>query len=326
MDDVRPPRVPIVSPGEVQLHVSDMTATFAADVTLAAAQARLAQVGQWLPMDGDPDAPLGELVAFNSTGPLRLGYGAWRDLLLGVQFHNGRGELISAGGRTVKNVAGYDLTKFIVGSANVFGRIATLTTRTYLRPAGALLARHAPDVSIVSRLLATPLRPQWAMLTPQALWCGYLGDERTLDFYRGALGGSEPIEVTERGTSDDVAHRASLWRTRGEVTFRAAVPIAGLPQFTGLLPEHSWIADAAFGVVLGSDVASERMSFLRDAAETLGGSMRFIHHAPRSGTSHMAATSLLDCSTNPVERQIIERLKLAFDPDGTLDPLPWHSH
>ena len=63
----------------------------------------------------------------NSTGPLRLGFGAWRDLLLGAQFYNGRGELITAGGRTVKNVAGYDLTKFMVGQRGVFGRLLTLT-------------------------------------------------------------------------------------------------------------------------------------------------------------------------------------------------------
>ena len=75
----------------------------------------------------------------NSTGPLRLGYGAWRDLLLGVQFTNGRGELITAGGRTVKNVAGYDLTKFMVGSHGVFGRLVTITTRTYRRPDRALV-------------------------------------------------------------------------------------------------------------------------------------------------------------------------------------------
>ncbi len=43
--------------GKMELHESDMTATFAAEVTLAAAQARLAEVGQWLPIDGDPNAP-----------------------------------------------------------------------------------------------------------------------------------------------------------------------------------------------------------------------------------------------------------------------------
>src|SRR6185437_6903942 len=122
-------------------HQRDMTATFAAEVTLEKARAELAKIGQWIAIDGDPGSPIGELIAFNSTGPLRLGYGAWRDLLLGVQFTNGRGELISAGGRTMKNVAGYDLTKFMVGSAGVFGKIVAATVRTYRRPQGALLAR-----------------------------------------------------------------------------------------------------------------------------------------------------------------------------------------
>src|SRR5207245_449153 len=117
MSDVahRPPRQPLVPPGGHELFAADMTAAFAADVTLADAQGRLAEVDQWLPIDGDPARPLGHLVQVNSSGPLRLGYGAWRDLLLGCQFENARGELITAGGRAVKNVAGYDLTKLMVG-------------------------------------------------------------------------------------------------------------------------------------------------------------------------------------------------------------------
>jgi len=114
----------------MDLQARDMTATFSADVTLAEAQRRLAEVGQWLAVDGDASWTLGRLVEMNSTGPLRLGYGAWRYLLLGCQFLNGRGELITAGGRTVKNVAGYDLTKFMVGQGWLFGRIVTITTRT----------------------------------------------------------------------------------------------------------------------------------------------------------------------------------------------------
>src|SRR6476469_9014988 len=158
----RPTHEPLAEPGGADLHARDMTATFSAEMTLAEAQRRLGEVGQWLPVDGWPGATLGRLVEVNSTGPLRLGFGAWRDLLLGVQFLNGRGELITAGGRTVKNVAGYDLTKFMVGQGGVFGRILTITTRTYLRPTGALLARFAPDVWQINRLLPRPYRPQWA--------------------------------------------------------------------------------------------------------------------------------------------------------------------
>src|SRR5436305_5467216 len=165
----RPPRVPLVLSGQAELHVRDMTATFSADLTLAQTQRRLAEVGQWLPIDGDLHLTLRELVEQDSTGPLRTGYGAWRDLLLGVQFENGRGELISAGGRVVKNVAGYDLTKFMVGSAGAFGRILTLTTRTWLRPAAVLVARFLPATQLPADFMATALRPQWMLLTPQSL-------------------------------------------------------------------------------------------------------------------------------------------------------------
>src|SRR5437867_12271072 len=82
--EFRPDRTPLVPPGGADLHARDMTATFSADVTLENAQAKLAELGQWLPIDGDSSWTLGRLVESNSTGPLRLGYGAWRDLLLEI--------------------------------------------------------------------------------------------------------------------------------------------------------------------------------------------------------------------------------------------------
>src|SRR5947208_1670688 len=94
--EFRSNQTPLVSPGGMECFARDMTVTISADVTLGAAQAKLAELGQWLPIDGDVQSALGELVENNSTGPLRLGYGGWRDLLLGVQFLNGRGELITA--------------------------------------------------------------------------------------------------------------------------------------------------------------------------------------------------------------------------------------
>src|SRR3954470_8868266 len=166
----------LVPPGQIDHHIADLSATFSADVTLAAAQAKLREQGQWLPIDGDPEATLGSLVERNSTGPMRLGFGAWRDLLLGVQFLNGSGELITAGGRTVKNVAGYDLTKFMVGQFGVFGKIVTITTRLYKRPAGGIVATFAPNPRMIGRLLPSTARPQWALLTSDALLCGYVND------------------------------------------------------------------------------------------------------------------------------------------------------
>ena len=295
-----------------------MTATFAADVTLAEAQRRLAAFDQWLPVDGAPDRPLGELVSFNSTGPLRLGYGAWRDLLLGVQFTNGRGELVTAGGRTVKNVAGYDLTKFMVGQRGVFGRIVTLTTRTYLRPAGSVLVRHPPDYAVLLRLLPTALRPQWAALTAQELFCGYLADATTLDWYDANVRASEPLSVYRRPLEVDVEQRAFLWKhATARPSFRASVPPARVREFVEAAGLADWCADAAFGIVVGP-APDEAARTLRDAASGIGGTVTFLAQPGAHPVAEDAITS-----TNPAERRIIQRLKAAFDPDDKLSPLPW---
>jgi glycolate oxidase FAD binding subunit len=316
MDELiyRSPREPLVPPGGIDCHVRDMTTTISADVPLAQLQLNLAEHEQWLPIDGDPNQSVGTLVSCDSTGPLRLGYGAWRDLLLGAQFTNGRGELVSAGGRTVKNVAGYDLTKFMVGQRGVFGSLITLTTRTYRRPAGGVLARHKPDAAIVSRLIATPLKPHWAVLTPDDLFCGYLGDEPALAFYRSAVARSEPLEIQDRSLEQDTTHRKELWSFEGPIIFRASIPPANLGAVSGHLHGIRWSADAAFGIVVGTLESESHMESVRKSIDALRGTIKFFCGA-------FGPISRL--STTPAERQIIERLKYAFDPDQKLNPLPW---
>lgn len=319
MGDVRPNQLPLVAPGEIDCHARDMTATFSADVTLRDAQRRLAELDQWLPIDGNADATLGHLISTNSTGPLRLGYGAWRDLLLGAQFLNGAGELITAGGRTVKNVAGYDLTKFMVGQRGVFATLVTVTTRTYKRPQAALRARFTPaSDQLISRLMPTTARPQWAMLSPESLLCGYLGDESTIAFYESVLPQHVPIELARRSVEDDIAERAALWRcapaSSGRCA-RAAVPPTRILEFAKNANLNQWIADAAFGIVL-CDSSEPGETQLRSAARNVGGSA-FVHSADDM--------SCVDVSANAVERRIIELLKHAFDPDGKLAPIRWQT-
>jgi len=250
----------------MDLHVRDMTATIAADVTLGDVQTAMAEQNQWLPIDGDPSRPLGELIEHNSTGPLRLGYGAWRDLLLGVQFINHRDELITAGGRTVKNVAGYDLTKLMVGQHGQLGKIVTLTARTYRRPAGAVVATFPPNLSLVQDLLPTPLKPQWMLLSADALTCGYLGDDLALNFYRVKLAEAKPLSIHARTLAADIAERTE--RFRGGV--RVSVPPTKVQEFVTAASLHGWIADPVFGIVL-CDTAD--VEALRDIAKRVGGSV-----------------------------------------------------
>jgi FAD/FMN-containing dehydrogenase len=313
----RAPREPLVGPGGADCQVRDMTATFSADLTLRTVQEKLGEHDQWLPMDGDANQTLGTLVSSDSTGPLRLGYGAWRDLLLGAQFQNGRGELITAGGRTVKNVAGYDLTKFMVGQHGIFGRLITITTRTYRRPEGALLVRHRPETRIFGGLVPTPLRPQWVVLTREALLLGYLGDATTLSFYRDSIPKTKPTEIVEQTLDKDIEHRTRLWARDGVISFRANVPPARLGEFVARIVGEAWSADAAFGIVVGALETEEQMTGVRSAADSVQGRVRF---------SWGLYGSPIELSTNQSERRIIEQLKRAFDPDKTLQPLPWRQN
>ena len=314
MNETRPDRTPLVPPGGIDHQFADMNAVFAADVTLKAAQTALGERDHWLPVDGDEELTLGQLIEQNSTGPLRLGYGAWRDLLLGVQFHDGRGQLITAGGSTVKNVAGYDLTKFMVGQRGVFGRLTTLTTRTYRRPAAALLARFPARQRIINALLPTDHRPQWALLTKEALHCGYLGDERFAAFQEAGLRKVGAEHVERRTLREDVEHRAGLWCCYNEPACRAAVPPGKIEEFAALAKLGDWVADPAFGIVLSSPTGGNTDE-VRRAAERVGGTLTVT--SPRQ--------SRFEFSTSDLERRMIERLKHAFDPENRLTPLPWRS-
>lgn len=312
----RSPQSPLVAPGHIDHQVADLTATIAADVPLSAVQDTLAKHGQWLPFDGDPSLPVGTLVDSNSTGPLRLGYGAWRDLLLGLQFTSGRGELVTAGGQTMKNVAGYDLTKFLVGASGHFGKLVTLTTRTYKRPTSALLVTFSPDIPILNSLLPTPSRPHWSLLTNDALFCGYLGDRDAVQFYLKDVRSHDPLEIRQHTFEDDCALRADLWRSRAvepQLAFRASAPPSRLYDLIRALKPPHWVADPAFGILLGPCPSKGHVTSWQSLAASMSARLTFRHP-----TTH----ALVNYAASPAEQHVLDTLKRAFDPRGQLSPLP----
>jgi len=112
----------------------DMTITVQAGITIAELRKLLAPEHQQLPIDvpAAESATLGGILAANVSGSRRYGYGTLRDYLLGFSAVNDAGEEIKAGGRVVKNVAGYDLCKLFIGSLGTLGIITQATLK--LRP------------------------------------------------------------------------------------------------------------------------------------------------------------------------------------------------
>lgn len=129
----------------VEHNISDMTVTVQSGITLGQLQQQLGWQNQWIPLDPpaiagrDPmQRTLGGLLATNALGPLRFANGdecGWRTFVLGLSFVDGNGTLVRAGGRTVKNVAGYALHRLMIGSHGTLGAIAEITLRTFARPA-----------------------------------------------------------------------------------------------------------------------------------------------------------------------------------------------
>jgi glycolate oxidase FAD binding subunit len=126
--------------GVLQYDPQEYTFTALAGTPLAELDAMLAAEGQALPFDppfAAQGATIGGTVAAGLSGPGRYRYGGVRDFVIGVRFVAGDGRLVTGGGLVVKNAAGFDLPKLMVGSLGRFGVLIALTFKVFPRPAAS---------------------------------------------------------------------------------------------------------------------------------------------------------------------------------------------
>jgi len=107
----------------LEYEPADLTLSVQAGITMAALADELKRHGQFLPLDAPDEATLGGVLATGAFGPRRHAYGPVRDWVLGVRVVHADGRVTKAGGRVVKNVAGYDMTKLYLGSLGTLGII-----------------------------------------------------------------------------------------------------------------------------------------------------------------------------------------------------------
>ena len=222
---------------------ADLTLTAGAATTLDAIRSVAADAGQWLPVDapGVDDATLGALVAAGVRGSLASAYGAMRDLVLGLTLVTGDGRVLRLGGQVVKNVAGFDLVRLLVGSRGALGVMTSVTVRLYPLPAaerswvcradtpGALLV--LADAARGLSVEPTAIELGWDE-SGATLWVRSLGSEPLVETVGTALRAIPDLAVVD--PADVGALRSEARRAaRGRRTVRIAGSRAELADALG---------------------------------------------------------------------------------------------
>ncbi|TAK55634.1 MAG: FAD-binding oxidoreductase [Dehalococcoidia bacterium] len=324
---------------------ADMTVTVEPGARLAELQRRLAEHGQFLPLDpacGDA-ATIGGVLAANANGPLRHAFGTGRDWLIGLRIVDADGGASKSGGRVVKNVAGYDMHKLHVGAHGTLGVIVEATFKLVPLPAirrtlavSCESSRSACEIALAARDAGITLQRLEA-LSPSA--ASSIADTSSWTLLAETAGGAAAVDRSERDLRAIAArHGAASITTTGDAAWqrwRDALPPRELSLRATVLP--SQVADA-IRAIDESTSAPVQLS-----ATVAAGVVR----ARIDGTDDDDAVALIERlrrelpagaalgveSASPAAKRridvfgatrddfaIMRRLKEQFDPRGTLSP------
>jgi glycolate oxidase FAD binding subunit len=319
----------------VEHNVADLTAVVQAGVPLARAQAVFAQAGQMLAIDpptgaGD-GATVGGVVATGDSGPVRQRYAAVRDLVVGVRVALPDGSVARAGGKVIKNVAGYDLAKLMSGAFGTLGVVVEVSVRLHPRPRERVTAvgRGADPAVLASASSALAHLP----LEPEALDLRWEGDAGAVMLQ--CTGASAPERAAraeqvlrEAGLDATTTDDDALWAAQrdgqraaapDEAVLRVSTTQGGLGTVLDLAREHraTAVARGALGlawIVLPAGAAQpETVVALRAAL------------APAPAVLLDAPVALREAvdpwgEPDPGVLELMRRVKARFDPHGTCNP------
>ena len=297
--------------------VDDLTITVQAGCPLAELQALLAERGQWLPLDhprGGADGSVGGLVARGLAGGLRQRHLGVRDQIIGITLLRSDGVEARAGGRVVKNVAGYDLMKLLCGSWGSLALITEMTLRVQpIRPAHATLVLHGElscQNDFRAELLRSTLTPERCDWQSQGdgrwqlqLLLTSVSDQAVEDqlIRLEAMAGGHGLTAERRAGADPLD--SALPCVNPTWLVRVALPTAVLHQLLSdgtLLALKGWEWDLAAGAGCGDGWCSEatapfRVNALRQTVIDLGGQLTVLKQPREAGLP-----AWLDAPARPV--------------------------
>jgi glycolate oxidase FAD binding subunit len=258
----------------LQYKPRDLTVSVEAGVSYCVLSRMLAEHRQMIPLDPPfaDSATVGGILASNSCGPRRRLYGSARDLVIGMKFATLEGKLVQSGGMVVKNVAGLDMGKLMIGSFGTLAAMAVVNFKVLPMPAAErtfLLAFDtlADAMAVRDRILASPLQPAALdLLNPAA--AGEFGDGRYLVAVQAAgnLAALERYRFELSALADwaavEGAEEAAFWThvreytprflatSRDGVVVRVSCTLKELARIVASIPGPA-IARAGTGVVYG---------------------------------------------------------------------------
>lgn len=329
----------------IEYSPPDLTATVEAGVTLGAFNAVTAQERQWLPLDppGFKAASLGAIVACNSSGALRLGFGTPRDYVIGLRLVHSDGLESKSGGKVVKNVAGYDMNKLYAGS---YGTLAIITELTFkLRPlpdrSSTLMvaARYrGPLFHLAKRVLASELQPASVLLTRrlfESLGSGWPDDALLVRFTESEAAVQHQLDRVVESLNENYKSALLSEHQAGEVWLAVAdfqkrgirvklsVPVSAVPaEFEKAFLAHLdcvATADIGAGIIrlafdADSGSAIDQIKSLRASAARAGGTLT-IENAPVEVRGAADAWGDIGATAG-----LMRAIKSRFDPQTLFNP------
>jgi len=253
---------------------ANLTVTVQSGIPLYALQTALAPQKQFVPVD--PPHPqrstIGGIVAANLNGPRRSSYGSVRDLVIGMKVVLASGEVIKAGGKVVKNVAGYDMCKLFTGSLGTLGIIAEITLRVAPIPADSATVIATGALTQVTQCASLLTRTK---LLPTAVFLRHIGATQSWQLAASFDGFAETVarqskdlmEIAQRqGLSQEVIdgeNQQLRWQEIADLPispdrliYRLTVPRGALSQaistivdWTKTEPAAEICADVAMGTI-----------------------------------------------------------------------------
>lgn len=295
--------------GVVDYQPRELTLTARAGTRLDVIEALLAKNNQMLPFEPPhfgPDATLGGCVASGLSGPRRPYAGAVRDAVLGTKVMDGRAQVLRFGGQVIKNVAGYDVSRLMVGSMGTLGVLLEVSVKVLPCPDSecTLMLEMPPDkaVDTMNRWAASPLPLSATVWRAGHLYVRLSGTESAVQAAMPKIGGEQILDspafwmALREQSMPDLAMRP-LWRL--------SVPTTAKVLTAPGQPVIEWGGGVRW---YGTDMSADT---LRALAKQAGGHATLF----RSNQPVQQAFSPL----TPPLAALHQRIRRALDPHGVFD-------